>query len=74
MFLLIQACLGLRIEASIGRVNLYYPLLPEFLEKVRIRGLRIGHSSVDLSFRRVGDDVAVNVLGRTGNLEVVVVK
>lgn len=74
VFLLIQACLGLRIEAAIGRVNLYYPLLPEFLEKVRIRGLRVGSSSVDLSFRRVGDDVAVNVLGRTGNLEVVVVK
>ena len=30
--------------------------------------------TVDLSFRRIGDDVAVNVLGRTGNLEVVVVK
>ena len=43
-------------------------------EKVRIRGLRVGSSSVDLSFRRIGDDVAVNVLGRTGNLEVVVVK
>jgi len=74
VFLLMQACLGLRIEAAMGRVNLYYPLLPEFLEKVRIRGLRVGASSVDLSFRRVGDDVAVNVLGRTGNLEVVVVK
>jgi glycogen debranching enzyme len=74
VFLLIQACLGLRIEAAIRRVNLYYPLLPEFLEKVRIRGLKVGSSSVDLSFRRVGDDVAVNVLGRTGNLEVVVVK
>ena len=74
VFLLIQACLGLRIEAAIRRVNLYYPLLPDFLEKVRIRGLQVGSSTVDLFFRRVGDDVAVNVLGRTGNLEVVVVK
>jgi glycogen debranching enzyme len=74
VFLLLQACLGLRIEAAIRRVNLYYPLLPGFLEKVRIRGLQVGSSSVDLSFRRVGEDVAVNVLGRRGNLEVVVVK
>ena len=64
----------MRIEAAIGRVYLDYPLLPEFLEEVRIRGIRVGAGTVDLSFRRIGDDVAVNVLGRTGNLEVVVVK
>jgi glycogen debranching enzyme len=74
VFMLLQACLGLRVEASAGRVVLYYPLLPEFLERVRLRGLRVGRSTVDLAFRRVGSDVAVNVLGRTGNLEVVVMK
>jgi glycogen debranching enzyme len=74
VFQLLQACLGLRIEAAIGRVCLDYPVLPEFLHEVRIQGIRVGSGSVDLCLRRVGDDVGVNVLNRTGSVEVVVVK
>jgi glycogen debranching enzyme len=74
VFLLLQSCLGLKVEAAINRVYLNYPLLPEFLEDVRIVGLRVGTASVDLSFRRFDSDVAVNVLNRTGKLEVVVMK
>jgi len=71
---LLQACLGLRIEAAVGRVCIDYPRLPEFLSEVRLSTLRVGSSVVDLLFRRFGNDVAVNVVGRTGKLEVVVVK
>jgi glycogen debranching enzyme len=74
VFHLLQACLGLRIEAAVGRVCLDYPMLPEFLGEVRISRVRVGAGTVDLFFRRVGDDVGVNVLGRTGPVEVVVVK
>jgi glycogen debranching enzyme len=74
VFQLIQACLGIHVEAGIGRICLEYPMLPEFLTEVRIGGLRVGRAKVDLLFRRFGNDVAVNVLGRTGNLDVVVVK
>jgi glycogen debranching enzyme len=74
VFLLLQACLGVRIEAAAGRVYFDYPLLPPFLREVRIRGLRVGSGSVDLLLTRHGDDVGVNVLGRTGHVEVVLVK
>jgi glycogen debranching enzyme len=74
VFQLLQACLGLRIEANTRRVFLDHPLLPEFLEDVRIRGIRVGTGSVDLLFRRYARDVGVNVLSRTGDIEVVVVK
>ncbi len=72
--MLLQACLGLRVEAAIGRLYLDYPHLPEFLMEVRMRDLRVGTGTVDLVFRRVGNDVSVNVTDRTGNAEVVVVK
>ena len=74
VYQLLQACLGLRVEAGTNRVCLDYPLLPEFLEEVRVRGIRVGTGSVDLLFRRHGDDVGVNVLARSGGVQVVVVK
>src|SRR5437868_14910230 len=74
VFLLLQACLGIKVEAAVGRICLRYPLLPEFLPEVTIRRLRVGASTVDLLLRRVGDDVGVNVIGRSGRIEVVVIK
>ena len=60
--------------AATGRVYFDYPLLPEFLREVRVRDLRVGTASVDLLLTRRGDDVGVNVLGRRGAVEVVLVK
>jgi glycogen debranching enzyme len=74
VYQLLQACLGLRVEAATNRLCLDYPRLPEFLEEVRVRGIRVGSGSVDLLFRRHGDDVGVNVLARSGGVHVVVVK
>jgi glycogen debranching enzyme len=74
VFLLLQACLGLRIDGGTGRVYFDYPLLPEFLREVRVRDLHVGTASVDLLLTRRGDDVGVNVLGRRGAVEVVLVK
>jgi len=73
-FHLLQACLGLHVEEAVGRLRLDHPLLPEFLPDVRLRGLQIGTVKVDLLFQRSGDDVAVSVLGRTGHVEIVVLK
>jgi glycogen debranching enzyme len=74
VFHMLQACLGLRIEGATGRVYLDYPHLPEFLPEIRIRGIRVGTGSVDLRFTRYQEDVGVTVLGRTGAIEVVVLK
>jgi glycogen debranching enzyme len=74
VFHLLQACLGLRIEAATGRVYLHYPFVPEFIGELRIRGIRVGAGSVDLWFGRHAGDVGVTVLGRTGEIEVVTVK
>jgi hypothetical protein len=44
------------------------------LRKVLIENLRVGDGSVDLMLTRRGDDVSLNVLARTGRVEVAVVK
>jgi len=69
---LLQACLGLEIDAAQRVVRLHYPRLPEMFESICIRGLHIADAKIDLLLRRHGDDVAVNILRREGDADVVV--
>jgi glycogen debranching enzyme len=74
VFLLLQACLGLRIDAEARRVELHAPVLPETLESVTIEALAVGGSTVDLALHRHGEDVAVHVARRQGDVAVVTLK
>jgi glycogen debranching enzyme len=74
VFLLVQSCLGLRVSGEERNVTFGEPLLPEFLQWVNIRGLRVGQARVDLMLQRHASDVGVNVLRREGDVRVVVSK
>ena len=75
VFMLLEACLGIAISAPARQVSFTYPTLPPFLEQVTIANLAVGDALVDLRLRRHGDDdVGVDVLRRTGTLEVVLRK
>jgi glycogen debranching enzyme len=71
IFALLQASLGMEIDAPAGRVRFRAPTLPLFLEELTIRRLRVGRGSVDLSLARRDDASAdVRVLRRRGAIEV----
>jgi glycogen debranching enzyme len=70
-FLLLQACLGLEIQAPQHQLLLTNPVLPMELTRLRIEGLRIADATVDLLFQRHASGVAVEVLRKEGELEVV---
>jgi glycogen debranching enzyme len=74
VFLLLQSCLGLLIEAPRARLSFSQPVLPPFLESIEIKNLRIGEAVVDLSLERHAQDVGINVLRREGRVEIVVTK
>jgi glycogen debranching enzyme len=75
VFLLVEAALGLRVMAPENKVTFSKPFLPPFLPQVSIRGLKVGDASVDLLLTRHDEgDVGVNVLRRSGSLDVVVLK
>jgi glycogen debranching enzyme len=74
LFLLLQSCLGLRIEAPRARLSFSQPVLPPFLEHIQIKNLRIGEAEVDLSLERHEKDVGINILRREGHIEIVVTK
>jgi glycogen debranching enzyme len=70
-FLLIQSCLGLRIEGAFNRVVFERPFLPEGIPQLSIGGLRVGNASVDLFFERQADNVRVQVLEKQGEVDVI---
>ena len=70
-FLLLQACLGLRIDAPQRLVSFVRPVLPPFLEQVEIRNLSVGTARLDLVLNRHENEVALRVARRTGEVEVV---
>jgi glycogen debranching enzyme len=73
-FLLVNAILGMRVEAHERRLRFDNPTLPPFLTEVTLKNLRVGDASVDVRLHRYADDVGVNVLRRSGPVEVVTVK
>jgi len=44
--------------------------LPSVLNELRIYNLQVGRSAVDLVFRRHGDRIDTEVIGRRGDIEV----
>jgi len=73
-FALLEAVLGLEVDALRGRVTLRKPRLPRFLDHLEIERLRVGAERLDLRFTRHPDDVGVAVLSSQTPLEVTVIK
>jgi glycogen debranching enzyme len=73
-FALLEACLGLEIDARQDEIRFTNPILPDFLDEVILRGLRLDSSSLDLRLHRHGRDVTVNVLDRAGGARVTLSK
>jgi len=71
-FALLQACLGLEIDATQRVVRLSHPRLPASMDSLCLRNLSVGGTRLDLLLRRHDEDVAVNVLRRQGDAGVVV--
>jgi glycogen debranching enzyme len=74
VFMLLESCLGLTVDALDREVRFVRPVLPEPLERMSIQGLRVGTASVDLFLQRRTRDVEVDVVRRRGDVSVVVVK
>ncbi|MBL6752389.1 MAG: amylo-alpha-1,6-glucosidase [Nevskia sp.] len=71
---LVQACLGLQVDALAHEVRFVAPVLPDFLDSLVLRGLRTGDGEVDVRVRRFngGAECAIALERRTGAARVVV--
>jgi glycogen debranching enzyme len=73
VFMLLQASLGLMINAPQRQVYFSYPLLPEFLKEVHLTGLRLDGGNLDLRLVRHGRDVGIHTLRREGDFQINVI-
>jgi hypothetical protein len=61
--MLLQACLGIRIDGGKGEIEILDPRLPIGIDRLWVDGLRVGEAKVDLNFERIGGHVAVHASG-----------
>ena len=73
-YMLLQACLGVSVDAKAHRVSFSHAVLPEEIEWVRIVNQSLESASVDLLLTRHAYSVGVTVMRRQGELEILTVK
>jgi glycogen debranching enzyme len=74
VFMLLQSSLGIFIRAPQRQIVFEHALLPDFLPWVRILNLRVGDATLDLLLERHPFDVGIQVLRRSGDVQIVAVK
>lgn len=74
VFLLLKACLGLKINGFDRCVSLEQPVLPYAIEEFAIRNLQVADARIDLLFRRHASEVSVYVERRVGKVDVAIFK
>lgn len=70
---LIQSCLGLEFNTKSMQVTFDTPVLPDFIERLEIKQLKIGRGSVHVAVHRSGTRVVVDVIERKGNVRVITI-
>ena len=74
VFMLLQAVLGLEVDAPARQVRFRHSHLPDFLDNLSVSGLRVGDAMVDVAIGRQPLGVDVRVLRRRGDVEVIDLK
>jgi glycogen debranching enzyme len=72
-FTLLEASLGLEFDPQNNEIRLRNPQLPDFLDDVLLRNVRLGAAEADLRVRRVNGDIALDIPRSRGKMQVSVV-
>ena len=70
VFLMLQAALGVRIDAVEGVVEIDRPLLPAGINQLNVTRLQVGEGVVDLAFQQMGPNTVVVPKRRRGPVSV----
>jgi len=72
VFMLLQACLGITVDAKNRRVILDRPFLPQGIPQLSVRDLRIEDCRLSLFMERESGPVRIQVVEKHGEVDVVV--
>jgi glycogen debranching enzyme len=74
VFMLLEAALGMEVDAAAREVRLRHSRLPAFLDRLTLRNLRVGDGRLDMELERQRHGVGIRVTDRSGDVDVVAVK
>jgi hypothetical protein len=72
VFQLLAACLGLAFSPGKPQLRFEHPVLPEYLDWVKVSNLQLGDGHVDLLLTRHAVDVSINVTRKDGDVDVAI--
>ena len=70
VFLMLQAALGVSIDAVDGTVDIRDPVLPSGIDRLNLTNLQVGEAKVDILFQRTDGHVVAMPRNRRGRVEV----
>jgi glycogen debranching enzyme len=70
IYMVLGACLGISIYAKQKQIVFDNPSLPHALPFLELKGLRVGEAVIDLRLERHAEKVHVDVINKTGDVEV----
>jgi glycogen debranching enzyme len=70
VYLLLRACIGITVRARDRQICFSKPTMPPSLQEVRIENLRLADAEVDLLIQRSKQGVALEVLRKQGEVEI----
>jgi glycogen debranching enzyme len=74
VFLLLQGCLQLDINALTKQITFNKPVLPDYLDKIEIKDLKLGNDYCHFQLYRQQFDVGFNVIYKPDDWEVIIKK
>jgi glycogen debranching enzyme len=69
-FALVQAALGLGFDQGAREIRFDRPILPDFIDRLHLRGLRLRNGEADILIHRHDGEVSVTVTRREGEVRV----
>ncbi|ORC62333.1 amylo-alpha-1,6-glucosidase [Pseudomonas floridensis] len=66
VFMLLQACLGISVDAAQRRIVITQPRLPVGIDRIEVKRLRFGAFRIDLTVQRIGERVAAFIERQEG--------
>ncbi len=73
-FLMLQAALGVDVDALEGVVSVNNPTLPTGVDRLTVSNLQVVGSRVDLIFERIGEGTVLMPRGKTGDIRIATVR
>ena len=73
VFLMLQACLGMEIDALTDTIIFCHPVLPSFINEVTITNLRLNNKSIILQVRQGKEGLDAAILGPDNGVKIKVV-